>query len=246
MRFRNSRLAFQAAIGLGLSAALLTNDVWSETNEKPDFTGIWMPALNRGAVVWPAEPPYTELGQAKWDAYASEFDPVVDDPARFCVHPGMPRSMTGTPTFPMEIFHRPHDLTMFLEAYYQYRKIYMDGFDRPRPILPTRMGYSVGRWEDDVLVVETTHLIEREMGRVLMSGEASIVERIYLDTGDDGTKLLINELTFTDPQIYREPIEIRGVWAWSPDTPVMEYICSEDLFQQHIDSLRAQRQQTAD
>ena len=57
----------------------------------PDFTGIWMPLIEREAsverIVWPAEPPYTEYGQALWDAYTAEFDPITDDPAKFCVHP---------------------------------------------------------------------------------------------------------------------------------------------------------------
>ncbi len=211
----------------------------------PDFTGLWMPLIESDPPVerlsWPQEPPYTEYGQALWDAYAAEFDPVTDDPARFCVHPGMPRSMLGTPTFPIEIFHRPHDLTIFLEAYYQYRKIYIQVEDRepPEPILTSRMGYSVAHWDGDTLVVETSFLAARDKGRILMSGDARVVERIHMEVDDQGRRLLVDNVRFTDPAVYAEPIDIRGVWYYSPDTPVMEYVCSQNIYDEHIAAKRA-------
>jgi hypothetical protein len=227
-----------------LLAALWMSVLHSENVVRPDLNGLWTPARGpsgeRPALRFPSDPPYTELGRRLWDAYTTEFDPVVDDPARFCVHPGMPGSMIGTPTFPMEIFHREHDVTMMLEAYYQYRKIYLDGYDRPEPILTTRMGYSVGRWDGDTLVVETSHLSERNMGRILMSEAARIVERIRVEVDEDGNRLLVVDITFTDPEIYSEPIAMRGYWNSSPDTPIMEYVCSQNIFDEYIANKRAQ------
>lgn len=211
----------------------------------PDFSGIWMPLIESESsaerISWPSELPYTEYGQALWDAYAAEFDPVTDDPARFCVHPGMPRSMLGTPTFPIEIFQRPHDLTIFLEAYYQYRKIYIEVEDRepPEPILSSRMGYSTAHWEDDTLVVETSWLAARDKGRIVMSADARVVERIHMEIDDEGRRLLVDNISFIDPMVYSEPIDIRGVWYYSPDTPVMEYVCSQNIYDEHIAAKRA-------
>ena len=219
--------------------------VHAQNAASPDFTGLWMPLFESDPPVervqWPADLPYTEYGQAHWDAYVAEFDPITDDPAKYCVHPGMPRSMLGTPTFPIEIFHRPHDLTLFLEAYYQYRKIYIQVEDRdpPEPILSSRMGYSIARWEGDTLVVETSYLAARDKGRILMSGDARVVERIYMMTDDEGRRLLVDDVRFIDPQIYAEPIDIRGVWYYSPDTPVMEYVCSQNIYDEHIAAKRA-------
>ncbi len=211
----------------------------------PDFSGIWMPLIESESSVerisWPSELPYTEYGQALWDAYAAEFDPVTDDPARFCVHPGMPRSMLGTPTFPIEIFQRGHDLTIFLEAYYQYRKIYIEVEDRepPEPILSSRMGYSTAHWEDDTLVVETSWLAARDKGRIVMSADARVVERIHMEIDDEGRRLLVDNISFIDPMVYSEPIDIRGVWYYSPDTPVMEYVCSQNIYDEHVAAKRA-------
>ena len=237
------RLAYLLSFCLGAFVVTATALVRAETLS-PDLNGLWM-AVGRSPgegsvqpIRFPTLPPYTELGQQRWDAYVAEFDPVVDDPAKFCVHPGMPGSMIGTPTFPMEMFHRPNDLTMMIEAYYQYRKIYIEGHDRPEPILPTRMGYSVGRWEGDVLVVETTHLSERTLGRILMSEDARITERMRVVTDVNGNRLLVDDITFVDPQMYTAPITMRGVWSHSPDTPIMEYVCSQNIFDEYIENKR--------
>lgn len=211
----------------------------------PDLSGLWTPAP-RGpaddgiprAIRATGELPYTEHAQSLWDAYASEFDPVVDAPGRFCIHPGMPTVMIGTPTFPMEIFQRDHDITIFNEAYYQYRKVYIEGYDRPEPILPTRMGYAVGRWEGETLVIETSNLSERHMVRTLMSDEARVRERIRVETLEDGRRILIDEITLTDPKMYTEPVVMRGVWVETPDSPIMEYICSQNIFDEHLQNKR--------
>lgn len=229
-------------LALLLTAVALSAAGGTQAGERPDLSGLWVPLGGEGSIEWPDEPPYTEWGQARWDAYAGEFDPVVDDPSRFCVPPGMPRSMTRPPTFPIEVIQRPHDITMFLEAWSQYRKIHMEGHDRPPPVLPSRMGYSVGRWEGDTLVIETTHLSERLQGQILMSEQARIEERIRLVANEDGEKRLVNDVVFTDPQTYTEPVVTRGVWAWSPDTPVMEYVCSHEIYELHLQALREQRQ----
>jgi hypothetical protein len=222
-----------------LAVTMIVAGPLAAQSERPDLTGLWTTAPRGGAEglpmpIRPREMPYTELGQQMWDDYAAEFDPDVDAPGRFCVHPGMPTVMIGTPTFPIEIFQREHDITIFNEAYYQYRKIYIDGYDRPEPILPSRMGYAVGTWEGATLVIETSFLSERDMVSTIMSDEARIVERIHVQTTDDGRRVLVDDITLTDPKIYTEPVVMRGVWLESPDTPIMEYICSQNIFDEHI------------
>jgi hypothetical protein len=220
-----------------LAASLLATTSAADSAARADLTGFWMPNP-RQATTWPFDdPPFTEYGQALWDAYAEAFDPDVDDPSRLCVPEAMPRSMVQPP-FPVEIIQRDQDITMFFEAWSQYRKIYMADHDHPPAILHPRMGLSVGRWEDDTLVVETTHLRERTMGKILMSDEARIEERIRLVVHEDGRRQLINDITFFDEQVYTEPVRSRGVWDYSPDTPVLEYICAEEIWDVYIETLR--------
>jgi hypothetical protein len=76
----------------------------------------------------------------------------------------------------------------------------------------------------------------------LMSDQATFVERLHVETGTDGKRRLISDITFTDPVIYREPIQMRGVWIDSPETAIMEYSCSDEIYQQHLERVRSSRQ----
>jgi hypothetical protein len=226
-------------LALLLVTPLLGTAIRAQPVETPSFDGYWMPSVGQ-SITWPYnDPPFTEYGQDKWDAYVAEFDPDVDDPSRLCVPEAMPRSMVQPP-FPVEIIQRDRDITMFFEAWSQYRKIFMADQEYPLPALRTRMGHSVAHWEDDTLVIHTTHLRERIMGKILMSGEARIEERMRIRTTEDGRRQLVNDITFFDEQVYTEPVRTRGVWNHSPDTPVLEYICTEEIWDRYIDTLREQ------
>jgi len=228
-----------------IAALLLLTSYSSIVMAQPDLSGIWMPNRTPGydSAPFPRENlPYTEYGQQLQDAFLSEFDPIEDQPAFFCVQPGMPMSMSPAAPFPLEIIQRDQDVTLFFEAWSQYRKIYIDGFDRPEPVLPSRFGYAVGHWEGEVLVVEVTHLAERTIGRELVSEEATFVERIHVVTGEDNKRRLISDIVYTDPVIYTRPITMRGVWVESPDTMIMEYSCADALYDQHLERVRQSRQ----
>ena len=211
--------------------------------ERPDFSGTWMP--DRGNPASRGFPrsgwAYTDYGKQLQDAYTAEFDPIRDESSFFCVQPGMPESMAQFAPFPMEVIQREQDITIFFEAWSQYRKIWMEDHPHPEPVLNSRMGYSVGHWEGDTLVVEGSYLSERLMGRTLMSDQATFTERLSVRNGDDGLRRLYSELVFTDPVIYTEPVQVTGVWVESPDTPILEYICSETLYEEHLQRVRDSR-----
>jgi hypothetical protein len=225
-----------------ISAVLLLAPLFAQAQENPDFSGTWMPDRSREFTrqAFPrADWPYTEYGQQLQDAYQAVFDPTKDDPSYFCVQPGMPESMSPAAPFPLEVIQRENDITMFFEAWSQYRKIWIDGYERPEPILNSRAGYSVGHWEGETLVIETTYLSERTVGRTLMSDQASFTERLHAETGSDGKRRLISDIVFTDPVMYREPIIQRGVWVDSPNTPILEYVCSDGIYAEHLEAVRA-------
>lgn len=206
-----------------------------------DFSGLWFPAsfdpnaprLQPGT----RELPFNDTAQQMYDEYVASFD-VSDEPGGFCVKPGLPRSIWGAP-FPVEIVQTEEFINLLWEGYFQYRKIYLDGHPRPEPILHTGMGYSVGHFEGDTLVIETSYLREFPyMRRVPNTDTATIVERwnIETSTNDDGEemKYLTNEMVLTDNKLYTEPVRIAGTLRYSPDTPIMEYSCSEQIYDQHL------------
>ena len=128
---------------------------------------------------------------------------------------------------------------MFWEGYYQYRKIYMEGHPRPEPLIHTGMGYSVGHWEGDTLVIETSYLKEYPyMRRLPNTDTATTVERITVEErpNQEGvmTKYLTNELTLTDPRLYTEPFTVSGTLRWAPENQILEYSCSEAIYDDYL------------
>lgn len=214
-----------------LSSVLLSVPVQAQI----DLNGLWYPS--GGSAQSPRELPLNDFSKPLFDKYVADFA-VDDDPGGWCVSPGLPRSIWGAP-FPVEIVQTEGFINMFWEGYFQYRKIYMDGHPRPEPILHTGMGYSVGHWEGETLVIETSYLREYPyMRRLPNTDTATAVERINVETRTDASgeskRYLVNQLTLTDERLYTQPITVTASLVWSPDTPVMEYSCSEAIYDQHL------------
>ena len=55
-------------------------------------------------------------------------------------------------------------------------------------------------------------------------------------TNDKGEKVkyLNNVMTLTDPLLYTQPVTVTSSLRWSPDTPIMEYSCSEEIYDKHL------------
>jgi hypothetical protein len=62
-----------------------------------------------------------------------------------------------------------------------------------------------------------------------------MVERISLEQGGEFGKQPVDEVTVNDPLVYEKPMVIRMVYKWARDVQVGEYICEEDLWNQHLD-----------
>ena len=86
------------------------------------------------------------------------------------------------------------------------------------------MGRSVGRWEGDTLIVETTRV--RKDGAGPFSGNPPVslgrrfIERISLGKDSEGKKQLRNEITIHDPAVFTQPVTLKMLYKWSPDITV--------------------------
>jgi hypothetical protein len=203
---------------------------------QPDLSGIWFPAGGPGGRNT-ADYPFNPTAKKMFDDYVGAFD-TVDDPGGWCVVPGLPRSIWGAP-FAIEIVQTEGFINMFWEGYWQYRKIYLEGHPRPEPVLHTSMGYSVGHWEGDTLVVETSYLKEYPyMRRLPNTDTATVVERITVTERPNAegvmTKYLDNQLTLTDDRLYTAPFTVTGTLRWAPETSILEYSCSEAIYDQYL------------
>lgn len=94
-------------------------------------------------------------------------------------------------------------IKQYISTYEQNRTIWMDGRPHPSPNAPhTWMGFSTGRWDNDVLTVYTTHMKQGELRRngLMESDEATLVEHFFR-YGDYMTHVSI----ITDPATLTEP-----------------------------------------
>lgn len=200
----------------------------------PDLSGLYFPGGGRSQT--PQQLPFTPAAKKLADEYQSHFT-LDDDPGRYCIWPGMPRAVWGAP-FTVEIQQRAQDLTIYWEGYGMYRKIYMADHNPPKPVLPSAMGHSVAHWEGDTLVVETSNLKPYPyMTRMATSSDARVVERLHLEERDvkgQKQKFLVNELVVTDPKVYTEPIKITAALQARPDLALLEYTCTDTLWEDYL------------
>ena len=135
---------------------------------EPDFSGVWgMVQHDRlGAPFFiPIEPKLNAAGQAVTQAFVAKYDVENLEANGSCVEPGMPTVMWGIGGAAMEIVQQPQRITLLSELANQSRRIYLDGRAPPADVPDQRVGYSVGRWEGETLVIETTKVTEWQAPR---------------------------------------------------------------------------------
>ena len=219
--------------------------------QQPDFTGVWTtytePQQGRaggagaggggGRGAGPALP-LTGEAQRKISDYQALIKGTGDTPGGFCLGTGMPGSMLGSGGYPMEIIQRSNQITIIYEAHNEVRRVYLG--DRIVPEadrLPGRNGHSTARWEGDTLVVETTNLIEQVDQRYAHSDKAKIVERYRMTRGAKGERVLVAEMTMTDPVFYTQPVTAEKKWAEVPNGHLLPYECAEEAWNIHLEQL---------
>lgn len=150
----------------------------------------------------------------------------VDSPSTRCVPQGIPRGDLDN-YLPFKIIQAPGVIAVLYEESYAYRQIYTDGRKLPADPQPSWMGYSVGHWEGDVLVVDATGFNDQgwldAMGHP-QSEALRIRERFH--RRDFGHMDL--ELTIDDPKMYTRAFTVKATEVLIPDSDVLEYVCTEN------------------
>ena len=213
---------------------------------RPDFTGVWtdyvdpqQPAGRAGGVPGPAlELPFTVDARQKVESYRKLVGPTGDTPGAYCLGSGMPAVLFGGATYPMEIIHKPEQITIIYELHNDLRRIYFGSRNMPEADrLPGRNGYSSAHWESDALVVETTKLVEQVDQRYPHSDRARVVERYHLTTSPRGERVLVVDMTMTDPVFYTRPVTGQKKWVEVPNGHLLPYDCAEEGWRKRIEQL---------
>ena len=105
------------------------------------------------------------------------------------------------------------------------RRIFLDGREAPADWWPSLVGFSVGHWEDNTLVVKTTHLSPKNImwhNGMPFSGDPDtyVIER-YDFSGD---RFSMTAEVF-DPRYYEEPYVIHSYRERTTDGMIFEYEC---------------------
>jgi hypothetical protein len=211
-------------------------------NGKPDFSGIWQAeGPPRGAGLFglgetpsskyfvdiladfkPGEEPLTPAARETWRLHSQ---PGVVGPSLRCLPDGVPHA--DLLPEPFKVIQTSGEIVMLYEVETIFRQIFTDGRSLPIDPVPAWMGYSVGRWDGDTLVVNTAGLNDLSWldARGHGHSEDLRVEEQFLrrDFGHiDAT------ITMTDPKTFTRPVTINFVLGLLPDTDVLEHICSEN------------------
>ena len=202
---------------------------WAEVARLPDFTtGIWEIPLGPGAFTPGAQPVLTPAYAARLKAYADDqkAGKIQDSPSANCVPPGMPQIM-GQP-YPIEIFYKPGQVTIQIEAYQQVRHIYTDGRRHPDDPDLTYDGDSVGHWDGDTLVVDSVGFTtDTPLGLsygLRHSDKLHIVERMRLK--DQDTLEIVTSID--DPEALTKPWATSRIFKRHRDWTIAEYVCEQN------------------
>jgi hypothetical protein len=198
----------------------------------PDLTGLWQLGIEIGyAANITADLAASDI--QPWAAALSRKrleDFGKDDPEITGCMPGGPRHITrGGLT---KVIHTPA-VIVFLFEDLAYRQIFLDGRQMPKDPNPTWMGYSIGHWDGDTLVVETSGFNDRtwlDFAGHPHSEMLRMTER-FRRTSFGRMEL---QVTLEDPTVYAKPLTVSAGGTFVPDTDLIEFVCENEKDRAHL------------
>jgi hypothetical protein len=206
------------------------------TAPAPDFSGVWMAEGENVSIALLTatneQPPMTPWGQAQFKNAGAAEQKISregksnNDPYSRCDPPGVPRVYLFDG--PLEIIQIPNRIFIFYEEGHYWREIWMDGRAIPKDPDPTYMGYSVGRWVDETLVVDTIGFNDKtwldNVGHP-HSDALHVVERFKRIDSDT----LQITFMFDDPKAYEKPwTAAPKILMSKPGRELVESFCVQD------------------
>ncbi len=196
---------------------------------KPDLSGFWMPEnpvkhlLNLAADMKPEDVPLQPWARALYNERIENNG--KDHPGVSCLPSGIPEK-NNIPDG-LKLVQTPDLVIVMHESRTIYRQIFTDGRPLPKDPQPTWMGYSVGRWEKDTLVVDTI----KQNGKTWLDMRG-LPGTEALHVTERFTRPAIGhidiDVTIDDPKAYTKPWTVKLAWRLLPDTDLIESICEEN------------------
>ena len=164
---------------------------------------------------------YTGYLTARGRQTAAAYDPVTDNPELEC-RTGMPATMFDPGQMLLE--QRGDQIIVRIYEYDIERTIHLNGTANAAPTPTSNLGYSVGHWEGDTLVVMTTGLNSPYLDSygTPQSAQVTLAERFTMTA--DGQRLNY-AMTATDPLMFTEPVTLERAWRWTPEIEFEPFDC---------------------
>lgn len=203
------------------------------TDGRPDLSGLWKKVGDKFDNNIAADLKNVEV--AAWaDALYQKRkrDFGKDSPGTLCQPLGP--EYTVSPYFESRILQTPALISM-LNSDLTHREIFMDGRALESDPNPTWMGYSIGRWDGDTLIVESNGYNDKtwlDADGHPHTEDLRITERYQ--RRDFGHMEL--QATFTDPKVFTSPVVVRMPMELVVDTEMLEFVCDNEKDHAHMSS----------
>jgi hypothetical protein len=191
---------------------------------RPDLSGMWehLNARTTAHYLDGIDIPWKPAAKALYKKNTE--DNQKENPESRCLPRGVPKA----DAFDIhKIVQTPGLIVILYEYNTMFRQIFTDGRALPKDPNPSWMGYSVGHWEGDRLVVESNGF----NGQAWLSGQGypttdamRLTERIH--RRDFGHMDI--QITIDDPKAYTKPWTAQLHPELVPDTDLIEFICNEN------------------
>jgi hypothetical protein len=147
------------------------------------------------------------------------------NPTTHCLPAGVP--FGSLLPFPNKFIQTPDVIVILEEGDGGLRQIFMDGRKHTPDPQPSWMGYSVGKWDGDSLVVDTVGFNDKGWldGSGHPHSESLKLQERYRrrDFGHMDVQVRVD-----DPKMYTTPFSIRYILDLVPDSDIGEYVCAEN------------------
>jgi hypothetical protein len=216
----------------------------------PDLSGVWqrpyvpdMSTHGRGPALGYAEPPFspddtaerreslrrqghhrdlplTPAGLEDWKTY----DPADGDYTGSCLPFGLSRSINSP--LPLQIVQTEQYIALLFEQNTWFHVVAIDGRGHPKALEPTWFGHSVGRWDDDTLVVDTVGFNGHTRLDTVGHPHSPALHMVQTFRRTDANHLAYS-VTIDDPKAYTKPWTNERTFT-RLDGDLLEYSCEEN------------------
>ena len=200
---------------------------------KPDLSGVWLVRQCSYLIYVTSDLKPEEIrpwAAALYKQRADDFRKDSDGIA--CLPPGPKAGISGL-AFPMKIVQTPNLVVVLYEYQTIFRQIFTDGRALPEDPNPTWMGYSVGHWDGDTLVVTTAGYNDRttlDLGGHPHTEALRMTERFHRrDVGH-----IDLQVTLDDPKAYTRSWTLPIEFDLMPDRELIEYVCENERDAPHL------------